>query len=552
MRITQNIAVLSLIFSILALEVHGQICISEVMANPNNGRLPAHEYIELYNYGTESLSLVGYQLQVGNARSSLPDRNLAPKQYLILVSETGADSFSVFGNVAVLSPWRVLNNSEGTIRLLNASGVVQDEVSYSNRWFKTASKRKGGWSLERINPSYPCNLAQSWGESESAIGGTPGERNSVAKDRFIPPLAALVKSVDEGSVRLSFGLPISVLGAVHAGNFQFSEQGVRVVDVQRNSNDLILRLSSPLVTDKKIILDLVDLRFCDVTYSQSLVLFNPSDVVFRDVVINEVLFNPKVGGVDFVEIYNRSAKIVDLAGWLLGNRLLTRASYFLEPGAFCVLTTSTALVVQDYPKAARDYFLEMPTIPAFPNDRGVVLLKNKEGIPVDSLFYSASMHQPFLVNAKGISLERQGYDLETNAAGTFTSASVLSGGATPGYVNSVTKVEGDEKNKLFLERRTFSPDADGDEDFLIIGYSFSLDNAMMNVTIYNDQGQLVNRLVRNKSTGRQGEVLWDGLDEGGKKSPSGIYICYVELYNSSGHFQSFKEGFVLLNRLSSY
>jgi len=124
MRITQNIAVLSLIFSILALEVQGQICISEVMANPNNGRLPAYEYIELYNYGTESLSLVGCQLQVGNARSSLPDRNLAPKQYLILVSESGADSFSVFGNVAVLSPWRVLNNSEGTIRLLNASGVV--------------------------------------------------------------------------------------------------------------------------------------------------------------------------------------------------------------------------------------------------------------------------------------------------------------------------------------------------------------------------------------------------------------------------------------------
>lgn len=552
MRITQNIAVLSLIFSILALEVHGQICISEVMANPNNGRLPAYEYIELYNYGTESLSLVGYHLQVGNARSSLPDRNLAPKQYLILVSEKGADSFSVFGNVAVLSPWRVLNNSEGTIRLLNGSGVVQDELSYSNRWFKTASKRQGGWSLERINPSYPCNLAQSWGESEFAIGGTPGERNSVAKDSFIPPLAALVKSVDERSVRLSFGLPLSVLGAVHAGNFQLSEQSAQIVDIQRDSNDLILQLSSPLVTDKKIILDLVDLRFCAIAYSQSLVLFNPSEVGFRDLIINEVLFNPKVGGVDFVEIYNRSSKIVDLAGWLLGNRILTSASYFLEPGAFCVLTTSSALVVQDYPKAAQDYFLEMPAIPAFPNERGVVLLKNKEGVPVDSLFYSASMHQPFLVNAKGISLERQGYDLETNAVGTFTSASVLSGGATPGYVNSVTKVEEDEKNKLFLERRTFSPDADGDEDFLIIGYSFSLDNAMMNVTIYNDQGRLVNRLVRNKSTGRQGEVRWDGLDEGGKQSPSGIYICYVELYNSSGHFQSFKEGFVLLNRLSNY
>lgn len=552
MRITQNILSFSLILSILVFKVHGQICISEVMINPNNGRLPVYEYIELYNKGTESISLVGYQVQVGNLRTALPDRKLAPKQYLILVSEAGESSFAMFGNVATLSPWRVLNNTAATISLFDATGTLQDELSYSNRWYASASKRQGGWSLERVSPNYACNIADSWRESEATMGGTPGQRNSVFNDNFSPAFGAFVKTVTERSVRLGFALPLTLLDRISPSNFQLSASNIRIVAISRDSNDLVLQLSEPLTADKKVVLDLVDLRFCATSYSQSLVLFNPSTLNFRDIIINEVLFNPKVGGVDFVELYNRSNKTINLAECLLGNRTVTSEAYFLEPNSFCVLTTSKTTVAQDYPKAVVDRFLEMSTMPAYPNETGVVLLKNKEGILLDSLFYSSSMHQPFLVNAKGISLERQGYDLETNAGGTFTSASVLAGGATPGFENSVAKVGEDEKNKIFLQSRTCSPDQDGYEDFLIIGYSFPLANAMLNVTIYNDQGRSINRVVRNKSAGRQGEIQWDGLDEQGCPSPSGIYICYIELYNSEGHFQSFKEGFVLLNRLTSY
>ncbi len=40
----------------------------------------------------------------------------------------------------------------------------------------------------------------------------------------------------------------------------------------------------------------------------------------RAVVINEILFNPKPGGADYVELYNRSDSPVDLRHLFLANR----------------------------------------------------------------------------------------------------------------------------------------------------------------------------------------------------------------------------------------
>src|SRR5690606_9912065 len=128
----------------------------------------------------------------------------------------------------------------------------------------------------------------------------------------------------------------------------------------------------------------------------------------------------------------------------------------------------------------------------------------------------------------------------------------LLGGATPGYKNSTDVEKNITKNNIFLTSKTCSPNGDGFEDLLLIHYEFQEANPMLNLTIFNDKGRIVNRLIRHKSAGREGTVAWDGLNENGQKCPSGIYIIWAEIYTDKGLLQSFKESFVLVNEGVGY
>lgn len=149
----------------------------------------------------------------------------------------------------------------------------------------------------------------------------------------------------------------------------------------------------------------------------------------------------------------------------------------------------------------------MSSLPAYANERGAVILYNPEQQLMDSVFYQSSMHQPFLVDVKGISLERQDPHVDGNAIGNLQSASTLAGGATPGYVNSVYVEKKAKKNNFFLRSKTFSPDGDGYEDFLTFGYEFIVENSMLSLSILDDKGRIINRLIRNKSAGLTREFV---------------------------------------------
>jgi hypothetical protein len=133
----------------------------------------------------------------------------------------------------------------------------------------------------------------------------------------------------------------------------------------------------------------------------------PEAASANDIVINEVLFNPRSGGYDFVELYNRSHKTIDLknarigsmdtvSGTLKSTKVITADGYLLFPGNYVVLTENSAAIKQQCLTPNPQGFLDVADLPAMNVDDGVVTVSDAAGLVIDNLIYTEKMHFPFI------------------------------------------------------------------------------------------------------------------------------------------------------------
>lgn len=519
------------------------LIINEIMANPNGGGLPPHEYLELYNNSSETVQLSAYNLVVGTNNIQLPTYTLSPRQYVLLCNDIAAVTFYSYGNVIALSQWYALNNSAATLKLIRNS-QVHDSVSYNDTWYRNSTKRRGGWSLERINPHISCNTSANWTASTNPMGGTPARANSVFNTE-LPDIKVAEFAVQNNRLRLAFNVPLDLLDFTEA-LFELSPDQLRTNEIEVNDEGLLdLYFSQNISQNTPYNLTIKNVRWCGHKVDMDdTPIFVQNELKYNDVVINEILFNPKPGGVDFVELFNQSNYPINLQGWTLGNRLITAQMLILHPQQHLALSTSSATLLQHYPPHEQQQLHEMISLPTYPNQQGNVLLYART-LLMDSLYYNADMHSSLLKNVKGISLERQSAEKPSNQVGNFRSASTMSGGGTPGYKNSSDWKNIHNNITIFLTSKTMSPDGDSFEDYLEINYELDRPNYMLNIDIYSERGILINRLIRQQSAGLSGKVSWDGKAENGGHCKPGIYICNVEIYDDMGHRVFKKEPFVL-------
>ncbi|MHC8947642.1 lamin tail domain-containing protein [Sphingobacterium hungaricum] len=528
------------------------ILINEIMANPTNSLLPNQEYIELYNAGEISLNLKDYRYSVGSNSQTLPDYFLAPKQHVVLVSAANVSEFERYGNSIGLSRWFTLTNTGTSISLHDPNNRLVDSVFYQDDWYQDGTKDNGGWSLERINPVLTCQSETNWMASLDYQGGTPGKRNSVYDEDFFAELTILETEVTDNTVKLIFNQTINLSLYLLNEQIALSPSLGNILAVDFLGNDtLSIQFSSNFLENEPYTLGLNDVEFCGNRINLSKTIFISDPINYNDVIINEVLFNPRADGVDFVELFNNSNAIINLEGWLLGNRVISSGIHLFYPNEYRVLTSNIDNIKLNYPSAVVENMIQLVSLPAYSNEQGIVTIYSPEMLS-DSLYYSSDYHLQLLDDPDGISLERQGANLPTNGINTFTSASTLSEGATPGYENSKNSELISEKNSFFLSSKTFSPDLDNFQDFLEMNYELSQGNLMINAYIFNDKGNLVNRLIRNQNIGTKGIITWDGKSENKQDAADGIYIFYIELYSEDGVFETYKESFVLVRKGISY
>ena len=545
------------------------VVINEIMVRPNPPvGLPEAVYIELFNRTGLPVNLHNWTINVGARSRKLPFHILQPDGFLLITHGNNSGLLDEFGDVITYQGFPVLSAKGQTVVLEDAEGNVISALSYSEKWYKNSLKASGGWSLEQIDPGNPCGGAENWTASVSSQGGTPGKNNSVKDinpDNKPPRLERASLSAG-GEIVLHFSEPMHprsewlpnsfiAAGSVHPVSvlpekpfyervglgfeIEMEEGTAYIIEILGNIFDCAGNMIDPEMSSARFTM--------------------PSQPLPGDIVINEILFNPYAGGVNFAELYNVSDKTVDLKHLIVSGVNNSREQdpsyiaapngYLLFPGKYAVLTTNSEILTAHYHVPSPGVLVQMDRMPPLYNEKGTIILSNLQMEIIDELIYTSDMHSPLLADRKGVSLEKINFNRPSSDPANWLSASQNSGYATPGYLNSqFSEISGNKQVVLTIEPKIFSPDNSGYDDVVNICYELEKPGFNGNITIYDARGRTIRRLARNEILGTSGTFSWDGRNESNGQSPLGIYLIFMEIYHPDGDTRNHKDTVVLGGR----
>lgn len=261
--------------------------------------------------------------------------------------------------------------------------------------------------------------------------------------------------------------------------------------------------------------------------------------------LNELLFDPVPQSCDYVELVNRSSDPVDLAGINICNRNeqgllgspkpLSRDRYMLDAGAYCVLTSDMESLSKEFALDSGLQCLIIKSLPSMPNDKGCVVLLDRQGKIIDECPYTKYMHHCLISDKEGIALEKIHPDLPSDEANSWLSAAADAAYGTPGKINSQYRsLEAEVTSEgFFAEQDCLSPLGDSRDKQLVLRYAFG-DERVANIDIYNRSGAWLCSLAENALLGARGFFVWQGIDHKAKVPDAGSYLIHIEHFNLEG------------------
>jgi hypothetical protein len=543
------------------------VVISEIMSDPTPQiGLPSFEWIEIRNTTNAAINLQNWRVGDGSGVSgALPNFLLQPDSIAIICGTTAAATMQQYGRTFGVTSFPSLDNSGELIFLRNSSGAIVHAVEYTLSWFNNAVKSDGGWTLEMVDTKNPCGAANNWRASVDARGGTPGIKNSVDGSNTDQQPPALLRAFANGStVVVSFDEPLDSLSAATAANYALSNGGgtaVAAVCLAPLFNTVQLTFTNTLQTGTVYTITATNVRDCS---GNSIGAFNTtktglsSAVAANDIIINEILFNPTANGTDYVELYNRSNKLINLKTLLLANRsstgvianmkALTAQDQLLFPGDYLVLSEDDATVKRQFTAKNLSAFINLSSMPSYSDDEGTVVLTDNGGLVIDEVAYKDDWHFALISNDEGVALERIDPNASSQNKDNWHSAAKDVGYGTPSYQNSQFRLDIQVQGEVTVTPEVFSPDNDGTDDLLTISYRFPETGYVMNITVFDANGRAIKALQRNAICSQQGTFRWDGLNDRFQQLPLGPYVIFAEVFNLQGKVKRFKKQVVLARR----
>lgn len=536
-----------------------EIIIMEIFADPlPQVGLPNAEFIELFNRGNNPVNLAELKLSDGSSISALAYNILLPGEYRIITATGNVSSFTSFGQTVAASNFPTLNNTGEALTLKTNTGQLVDSVNYNTDWYRDDDKLEGGWTLEMIDPNNICGEENNWSSSENPAGGTPGKINSVNANKpdLIGPRLLSAAIINPSEIVLTFDETLEKSLSVNSFSISPTALITSLSFASISLREIKLKLNESLAERQLYTITISNLFDCAGNAIQEnynhFTFALPEVGEMGDLVINEILFNPYPGSVDFVEIFNVSGKFINLKNWLFANqdgnsiinkKVITTYDLIIAPKTYLVFTSNTKAVISLYPGSIETNFFQT-TLPSMNDDEGSIVLLQESQEGVDAFSYRDKFHNPLLKDDEGVSLERIAFLEPTQNPNNWRSANASVGFATPGYLNSNTRPDTNDGSSVVIVPEIFSPNRPG-QDFAQINFQFDQSGYVANVSIADQQGRVIKRLANNETLGYQGFYRWDGDRDDGSKARIGYYFVWFEIYALDGTVKTYRKRVVI-------
>lgn len=555
---------ISLLFAICtlfnyALCAHeNDIVINEIMADPSPGiALPEWEYIELYNTSFEAININKWKIIIGKKELSFDDDIVIQSDgYLILCHNDAVEELSSYGDCHGFSSFQI-TNSGSNISLIDNNDNIISSVDFNISWHSTTYKKDGGWSLEQIDVFNPCAGKANWNSSNDKNGGTPGKINSIANENIILPELDHITPYSHNEIEVFFNQNMDWESLQKIDNYIIKELDLHPekTELINHKHDYVKLIFDYSFEENK----LYTLNINNVSNCKGIPPKNEinarfgitSEAIRNDIIINEILFNPISPGVEYLELYNRSDKVLDLKEILFGTikesfpnppdttlKEICNESRILLPHSYIVLSLDQEIIKEQYdPYPVPDSFLDVTSFPSLPNEEGHIIICDRNKTSIDEMKYSDKMHYDLLSITQGVALERISFENSSLDINNWHSASFNFNYGTPGYENSMaTNINADAyENEITIIPEIFSPDGDAYNDICSICYNLDDNGYSLNIKIFNSNGLLIRNLFNNSLVNNEGAVYWDGNDDNNHRVSTGIYIIQTEIFNLKGN-----------------
>jgi len=550
---------------ILVGSLAAQVRLSEIMFRPDT--LSNYtEFVEIVNTGNTAVDLTGWKIGDSLDLDAILPRTgnavLLPGQYGIILDPGYFEHATIYDALipdtaliltiedASFGRYGLRNAPPLTVYLYNAEGELVDSYRYS-------SDNPPGYSDEKIDVTGP-NSPQNWANSRR-FRGTPGIVNSVTPQ----PIDLAIASVDQVDSLLWDNQPFNlVVKIANLGTSAVEAFSLSAYHLQSQFKLIAEKhVEQPLfpAEEQVILLDglmlppgFQRLRIVVEVTGDADTSNNVRDtIVFVEssaatIIINEIMFEPRSGESEWVELFNGGDVPLNLTYYFLTDfrdtLLIPEQAGEMLPGEYWVLTGDSALMGQ-VPHPDRVFVLSR--FPTLNNDVDELSLLSPAGRLLDRVRYSEDWYGHSV--PKGTSLEKINPWLASQNSENWT-ASVAEQGSTPTEVNSVFVETPPVKTTLQIQPNPFSPDNDGQDDFTIISVQLPSVTGFITCRIFDTRGRLVRTLAINQPVGSTAHLVWNGLKDNGALARLGMYIVLVELYATQTNERYPLKGVVVLVR----